>query len=139
MDVWWGYLAFSECVWNWCAILADDDPRHWKRSEWVKLEDGLRAFNALELNDLHWRMTCDHDSCWRSDGVDSVLHKIRQDMMVEVTGGDYDLCRLVSHHNTVCSFHQPTFVQAEVVVDEEANQGRGDTYMKKPINIREWE
>jgi len=122
-------------------VIADDDPRHWKRSEWVKLEDGLRAFNALELNDLHWRMTCDHDSCWRSDGVQSVLHEIRQHMMAEVTGGDNSRCKSVSHRNNVCAFHQPKFVQAEVVVDEEANHGRPSStnYMKKPINIREWE
>ena len=122
-------------------VIADDDSRNWKRSEWVKLKDGLRAFHASELNNLHWRMTCDHDSCWRSDGVQSVLHEIRQHMMAEVTGGDNSRCKEVSHYNNICSFHQPEFIQAEVVVDEEANNLRssGSTYIKKPINMVEWE
>jgi hypothetical protein len=86
-------------------------------------------------------MTCDHDSCWRSDGVQSVLFEIRQHMMAEVTGGDNSLYKKVSHYNNVCCWNQPEFVQAEVVVDEEANQGRPSStnYMKKPINITEWE
>jgi hypothetical protein len=61
-------------------------------------------------------------------------------MMAEVTGGDNSLCKEVSHYNNVCCWHQPEFVQANVVADEEANNLRpsSSNYMKKPIHIVEW-
>jgi len=112
----------------------EDSNDRFTRREWMPLDDEQRVPN---LNELKWFMTCDHDSCWRTDGVESTLNGIKNGMYIEVFGE-----RIGDGHEYVSfnSFRGPEFVQAEVVTDEEANHLRPSStdYMRKPINITEW-
>lgn len=110
----------------------------YRRREWKWLTKD-RVHGIKGLNDLNWHMTSDHDSCWRSDGVDSPLFQIgmhMRDTVLEISPGK--TFRDINWHVWLSPLGgRIGYVNADVVVDEEANEGRNDTYMKKPVNIRE--
>ena len=115
--------------------VSDGDDDAIRRRNWVKL-DG--AHSSADLNKLMWYMTSDHDSCWRSDGVQSVLQQIRNEMRTEL----FNDLRTVEHtpHEHVRFGIRPRFLKADVVPARAIDQFRGgrDTYMKIPINIEAW-
>jgi len=123
-----------------------EDGSGYPRKAWVQIE-GMDAcdqqvYHASDLNKLRWEMTSDHDSCWRSDGVDSVLFQIERQLIDQITEGDDFLLKKMHCHHNFDTFSKPKFVKGEVVVDKEANErdGRvGDNYRKKPMNIEEIE
>ena len=101
---------------------------------WMRLDEEQRILGGQPqmLNELRWRMFSNHDSCWRSDGVGSVLHGIQQQMWLQMEDVERDR---VHQHHSFSIFAKPKFVQADVIADPTDDPGRN--YLKLPTNIRE--
>jgi hypothetical protein len=107
------------------------------RRKWVKTEgcDHVYPIPVPSLNELRWDMTSNHDSCWRSDGVSSILHGIYLDMRTEILEScPGTLVKNINWDGTIepksCKMG---YVSADVVMDELTDDG---SFI--PMNIRKY-
>ena len=124
-----------------------EDAEKFARRSWVKLTNETQH---VDMNQLAWYMTSDHDSCWRTDGVDSPMFAIREDMIdqlsAEVSALNGSSCGRLGGGNA--SWHVSLgrltrtigYWHGHVIEDVRRNTERGGraNYMKLPVKLEEW-
>lgn len=112
-------------------------------STFAAMEGDERWFDAIAIPLDVWKNTSNHDSCWRSDGVDSFLSKVYFDWCTKLNeqlkGDGFETIR-------PCDFHQFCHMGIgmawkEVLIDHTADdreEGIGD-YWRKIVKVERLE